>query len=127
VLACFGSIMLVFFVVLFQVRTDSVTNGQKKKASVRSAGQAASGDRNVRIQHPQPRREREERDKEDGAVASGDQSKKKRQHRDRHVVPRVTLPQDSIYRLTVEDHMGDPFSLERLSGYVTLVVNTACK
>lgn len=37
------------------------------------------------------------------------------------------LPQNSIYRLSVEDPNGAMVSLEEFTGKVTLVVNTACK
>jgi len=37
------------------------------------------------------------------------------------------LPDDSIYRLTVFDQIGDPFPLMDFAGKVTLIVNTACK
>lgn len=39
----------------------------------------------------------------------------------------LNLPPNSIYRMTVEDSLGDPVSLADYAGKVTLVVNTACK
>jgi hypothetical protein len=37
------------------------------------------------------------------------------------------LPEKSIYRLSVENLLGETESLARFAGMVTLVVNTACK
>jgi glutathione peroxidase len=49
--------------------------------------------------------------------------------RDLEIRPRLppTLPEESIYRLSVEDHFGEMVSLLQYAGNVTLVVNTACK
>ena len=43
------------------------------------------------------------------------------------LLEKAALPIDSIYRLSVEDQNGEIVSLEKYSGKVTLVVNTACK
>jgi len=37
------------------------------------------------------------------------------------------LPENSIYRLSFEDPFGETVNLDRFSGMVTLIVNTACK
>jgi hypothetical protein len=37
------------------------------------------------------------------------------------------LPPNSIYRLSVNDELGEPWSLGDYAGKVTLIVNTACK
>jgi glutathione peroxidase len=48
---------------------------------------------------------------------------------DLEIRPRLAppLPEDSIYRLSVENQFGDMVSLRQYAGNVTLVVNTACK
>jgi glutathione peroxidase-family protein len=38
-----------------------------------------------------------------------------------------SLPEDSIYRLSVVDQFGSQYSLSRFVGKVTLIVNTVCK
>lgn len=67
----------------------------------------------------------------------------KAQHKNRHVVEEAVpankqddffdpdeharLPENSIYRLSVDNLLGEKESLARFAGMVTLVVNTACR
>ena len=49
------------------------------------------------------------------------------QHSHRRGVQEPQLPALSIYRLDVENQLGNMTSLGKYAGMVTLVVNTACK
>lgn len=122
--ACFGSIMLVFVVVLLQVKTevDIQSVRSRAKASGRSAKSA---------DELQRRRDRQGSTEDDGAVAdslssdggdTGGEGGYRRGH-----LPRVELPSNSVYRLTTTDHLGGLFDLKQFAGQVTLIVNTACK